>query len=238
MGSQRIKHDWETNTYNTYIPEDLLQAQYSRLFRLLSKVLWCKCSWILDQASWGQLSHIPLFEAVSRCWNHPSFHGHSPRFPNIWTRWLSGYLQNVSGSPRNLHFTFKQEFLILFLENVFIYFNWRIRLYNIVMVFTIHQHELAIVMCPLPPESPPTSLPIPPGCHRAPALGSLHHTPNHHWLSILHMVMYMFQCYSPKSSHLLLFPRSPKVCFLHLCLLCCPACRMVSTIFLDSIYIC
>ena len=34
----------------------------------------------------------------------------------------------------------------------------------------------------LPPHS------IPPGFHRALALGSLHHTSNSHWLSVLHMV--------------------------------------------------
>ena len=50
------------------------------------------------------------------------------------------------------------------------------------------------------------------------------------------MVMYLFQCYSLKSSHPLLLPLSPKVCSLCLCLLCWPACRIVSTIFLDSIY--
>ena len=50
------------------------------------------------------------------------------------------------------------------------------------------------------------------------------------------MVMYLFQCYSLKSSHPLLLPLSSKVCSLCLCLLCWPACRIVSTIFLDSIY--
>ena len=79
---------------------------------------------------------------------------------------------------------------------------------------------------------------LPPCCHRALALGSLHHTPNSHWLSILHMVMYMFQCYCFKSSHPLLLPLCPKICSLCLCLLCCPARRtVVSTVFLDSIYI-
>ena len=57
--------------------------------------------------------------------------------------------------------------------------------------------------CPLPPEPlshlPP--YPVPPGCHRAPALGSPSHTSNSHWLSILHTVMCMFQSYSLKSSH-------------------------------------
>ena len=41
----------------------------------------------------------------------------------------------------------------------------------------------------------------------------------------------MFQCYSLKSSHPHLLPLSPKVCSLHLCLLCRPACRIVVTIF-------
>ena len=42
-------------------------------------------------------------------------------------------------------------------------------------------------------------------------LGALLHTSNSYWLSILHMIMYMFQCYSLKSSYPLL-PLSPKVC--------------------------
>ena len=59
-------------------------------------------------------------------------------------------------------------------------------------------------------------------------------TPNFHWLSILHMVMYMFQCYFPKSST----PLLPLPCPKCPCVLCCPARRIFSTIFLDSIYIC
>ena len=50
--------------------------------------------------------------------------------------------------------------------------------------------------------------------------------------------MYKSQWYSLKSSHPLLLPLSPKVCSLHLCLLCCPACRIIGNIFLNSIYIC
>ena len=39
-----------------------------------------------------------------------------------------------------------------------------------------------------------------------------------------HMVIiYMFQCYSLKSSHPRLLPQSPKVCSLYLCLFCCLA---------------
>ena len=71
---------------------------------------------------------------------------------------------------------------------------------------------------------------------RASALGSQNHRANSHWLSILHMLMYVFKCYFLKLSHPLLLPLSPKVCPLHLCLLCCPACRITGAIFLDSIY--
>ena len=61
------------------------------------------------------------------------------------------------------------------------------------------------------------------------------HALNSHWSSILHMVMYMFRCYSLTSSHPLLLSLNPKVCSLSLCLLCCPAHRIIGTIFLDSI---
>ena len=75
---------------------------------------------------------------------------------------------------------------------------------------------------PFPLETPShlCPLPTPSHCHRA--LASQHHTLNSHWLSILHMVIYMFQCYSLKSSHPLLPLLCPKVCSLCLCLLCCP----------------
>ena len=50
--------------------------------------------------------------------------------------------------------------------------------------------------------------------------------------------MYMFQWYSLKPSHPQLLLLSSKVCFSHLCLLCWPACRIVGTVFLNSIYMC
>ena len=86
-----------------------------------------------------------------------------------------------------------------------------------------------LILNPLPPH------PIPLGCPRALALGALLHASNLHWSSILHMVIYMFQCYSLKSSHPRLFPQNPKVCSLLMCLFCCPACRIVLTVFLNFI---
>ena len=106
------------------------------------------------------------------------------------------------------------------------------------MIFATHQHEFAIVIhvSPHPGPSPPPSHLIPLGCPRAPALGTLLHASNLHWSSILRTVMYMFQWYSLKSSHPHLLLLSPKVCSLHLCLLCCPVCRIIATVFLNFIY--
>ena len=53
--------------------------------------------------------------------------------------------------------------------------------------------------------------PIPQGCPSAPALSVLFHTSDLVWWSISHMAIYVFQCYSLKSSHLRLLPQSPKV---------------------------
>ena len=59
-----------------------------------------------------------------------------------------------------------------------------------------------------PSHIPPHPNPL--GFYRSPVLGALHHTSNLHWLPILHMVMYVFQCYSLKPSHPLLLPKPRK----------------------------
>ena len=108
------------------------------------------------------------------------------------------------------------------------------------MVFTIHtpkrtSHNYTYVS---PHPEPPIHFPphcIPLGCPRVPALGVLLHASNSQWSSVLHMVMFMFQCYFFKSSYPCLLPLSLKV-FFHLCIFCCPAFRIVGTIFLNSIY--
>ena len=69
-------------------------------------------------------------------------------------------------------------------------------LYSIVVVFPIYRHETAHPP-ELPSHLPPH--PIPLGCPRAPVLGALLHALSLHWLSLLHTVMYVFQCYSRKS---------------------------------------
>ena len=57
------------------------------------------------------------------------------------------------------------------------------------------------------------------------------------WAFVLHMVMCVFQWCALKLSHPCLLRVSPKVCSSHLCLLCCPVCRIIGTVFLNYIYI-
>ena len=52
---------------------------------------------------------------------------------------------------------------------------------------------------------------------RAPAPSILYPASNIDWRFVTY-ILYMFQCHSPKSSHPLPFPQSPKVCSTHLCL--------------------
>ena len=59
---------------------------------------------------------------------------------------------------------------------------------------------------------------------------------NMDWQFISHMIIYMFQCHSPKPSHPCPLPQSPKNSSIHLCLFCCLAYRIIITIFLNSIY--
>ena len=47
----------------------------------------------------------------------------------------------------------------------------------------------------------------------------------------------MFQYYSLKLSLCRFLPLNTKVCSLHLCLFCCPACRIIGIVFQNSIFI-
>jgi len=95
-------------------------------------------------------------------------------------------------------------------------------------------HGCTCVPHPDPPSQLPPD-PIPLGHPSTPALSTLSHASNLDWRSISHMIIYMLQCYSLKASHPRLFPQSPKVGSLHLCLFCCLAYRVIITIFLNSI---
>ena len=95
-------------------------------------------------------------------------------------------------------------------------------------------HMCSPILNPFP-ISFPTHIPL--GFSRALALSALLHASNLHWSSVSHMVLYMFQWYSLKSSHPHLLPHSPKVCSLYLCLFCCLVIESLLPFF-DLSYIC
>ena len=79
-------------------------------------------------------------------------------------------------------------------------------------------HRCTHVPHPEPPSyiSPHT---IPLDHPRAPGPSILYHASSLVWRLVSHMISYMFQCHSPKSSHTRPFPQSPKDCSIHVSLL-------------------
>ena len=85
-----------------------------------------------------------------------------------------------------------------------------------------------------PSHLPPHTIPL--GHPSTPVPSIPYHASNLDWQFVSHMIIYMFQCHSPKSSHPYPLPQSPKVCSLYLCLFICLTYRDIVTIFLNSIY--
>ena len=118
------------------------------------------------------------------------------------------------------HLPFLSPFLFFFFF-LLIYFNWRLITLQYCSGFC---HTLTWIShgCTCVPHSGPLfhfpPHPIPQGHPSAPAMSPLSQASNLDCWSISHMLIYMFLCYSPKSSHPHLLPQSPKVCSLHLCL--------------------
>jgi len=126
-------------------------------------------------------------------------------------------------------------------HTLFFAFNWGTVDFTILYWFyhtlTWILHGYTCVPHPEPTSHLPPH-PIPLGHPRAWAWSTLYHASNLDWWFVSRMIIYMFQCHSPKSSHPRLLPQSPKDCSIHLCLFCCLAYRVIVTIFLNSIYMC
>ena len=126
--------------------------------------------------------------------------------------------------------------LLFFLIFIFTLFYFTI-MYWFCHTLTWICHGCAWVPNPEPPSHLPLHI-ISLDHPRAPALSILYPALNIDWWFISYMIVYMFQCHSPKSSHPLSLPQSPKVRSIHLCLFCCLAYRVIITIFLNSTYMC
>ena len=72
---------------------------------------------------------------------------------------------------------------------------------------------------------PPHTIPL--GRPSAPAPSIQYHASNLDWWLVSYMILYMFQCHSPKSSHPLPLPQSPKDFSIHQCLFCCLVYRVI-----------
>ena len=83
---------------------------------------------------------------------------------------------------------------------------------------------------------PPCTIPL--GRPSAPAPSIQYRASNLEWWLVSYMILYMLQYHSPKSSHPLPLPQSPKDCSIHQCLFCCLIHRVIVTIFLNSIWSC
>ena len=118
--------------------------------------------------------------------------------------------------------------------NLILFFNFTILYWFCHILKWIHHRYTRV---PLPEPSsllPPHTLPL--GRPSAPAPSIQYRASNLDWQLISYMILYMFQCHSPKSSHSLPLSQSPKDCSLHQCLFCCLVYRVIVTIFLNSIY--
>ena len=129
-------------------------------------------------------------------------------------------------------------YMILLFFKKLINFNWRLITLQycggFCHIFTWISRRYTCVSpswAPLPPPSPPH----PSGLSQRTGFECLLHALNLHWSSILHKVIYMFQCYSLTSSHSRLLPHSPKVC-IYISVSCCLAYKIIVTIFLNSAY--
>ena len=124
-----------------------------------------------------------------------------------------------------------------FFFSLFILFFYFTILYWFCHTLTWICHGCTWVLNPEPPSHHPPQI-ISLGHPGAPAPSILYPVSNLDWRFVSYTIVYMFQCHSPKSSHPLPLPQSPKVCSIHLCLFCYLAYRVIVTIFLNSIYMC
>ena len=160
--------------------KSLLQYQSSK-----ASILWCSAFLIV------QLSHPYMTTGKTIALTRLTFVG---KVMSLLFNMLSRLV--IIFLPRSDHLLFFFHYLKL------IYFNWIITLqYCGAFCHTSTWISHGCTCVPPSPMLTPPPHPIPLGWPRAPALSALLHALSLHWSSVLHMVIYMFHCCSPKSSH-------------------------------------
>ena len=124
------------------------------------------------------------------------------------------------------------SFIFLIFIFSFIFISWKLITLQYCRGFyhtlTWISHGFTCVPHPSPPSNLPPH-PIPLGLPSARALSTCLMHPTWAWDS--HLIVYLFQCYSLRTSDTCLLPQSPKVCSIHLCLFFCFAYRVIVSIF-------
>ena len=139
-------------------------------------------------------------------------------------------------SNHMLLFMVMRSRLFIFLNFIFTLFHFTILYWFCHKLTWIHHGCIRALNPESPSNLPPHNISL--DHPRAPAPSILYFVSNIGWRFISYMIVYMFQCHSPISSHPLPLPQSPKDCSTHLCLFCCLSYRVIITIFLNSIYMC
>ena len=114
-------------------------------------------------------------------------------------------------------FFFLLLFLFIFL-NFVLFFNFTILYWFCHITKWIHHRYTCVLHAEPPSLLPPHTIPL--GHPSAPAPSIQYRASNLDWQLVSYMILYVFQCHSPKSSNPLPLPQSPKDCFIHLCLFC------------------
>ena len=135
---------------------------------------------------------------------------------------------NICGRSWNIAWG---NFLKLY-SYILFFFNFKI-LHWFCHTSTLIRHGCTRVPHPEPPSHHPSHT-IPLGHPSAQAPSVLYHASNLDWWFISHMILYMSQCHSPKSSHLHPLPQHPKDYSIHLCLFCCLTYRFM---FITALFI-
>ena len=158
-------------------------------------------------------------------------HKGSPRI----LEWVAYPFSRGSSLPRNqTGVSCMAGGFFFFFFNFILFFNFTI-LYWFCHISKWICHRYTCVPHPEPSSLlPPHTIPL--GRPSAPAPSIQYRASNLDWRLVSYMILYMFQCHSPKSSHPLPLPQSPKDCSIHQCLFCCLVYRVIVTIFLNSIY--
>ena len=154
--------------------------------------------------------------------------------------WVGGH--HVQGEGRGKWWTVMITYInnkssTTYIFNSFLSYFYFTILYWVCHTLTWIHHGCIRAPNPVSPSQlPPHIISLDHPCAPAPSI--LYLVSNIDSCFISYMIVYMFQCHSPKSSHPLPLPQSPKVHSIHLCLFCCLAYRVIITIFLNSIYMC